>query len=693
MTPDSWIGRTLDQYRLDAVLGQGALGVTYRAYDMRLERSVALKIIRPELTAQVGFRPRYLSAVRAAAQLDHPAITTLYDYAIRPEQCYLVMELIRGGNLAECLGRARASNQAIDLRDALVIGAQTAEGLAHAHAAGVCHGNLNPRAVMLKRLTLPENPGEPPLRAVLTGVGLTLPGVAEQAPAYLAPEQATGGDGAVRADLYALGALVYELTVGRPPDKPVTAPRALLPGLPIALEQSLLKALAPNPTARWLDADSMAQQLRVASLQLSPQQATTYAAPQTTISLADLLADTSSLAPISNGGVSADSPPQLLVLRDGALVQAHTLNKLAFTIGRSSDNDIALSGNAISRQHALLERTEVGWRVTDLNSTNGTFVGEYRLRPHTAWAWAAEQPLRLGEYQLLWQPLPDISGGRTPERVVLETDETPAAPHLHLTLVPATIELAPGRRAQAGLEIGNADDSEVTLTVAVEGLSAEWVTLPQASLTVPAGGQIDLPINLQLPRNSQAAPGARPYRINVTSQTQPGGRVSVDGSVVIQNVEAFDLDVEPLSVSNRGVATVTITNRGNVRATCTITGANPHEAIHFTGLGQQITLEPGQQGVVEVEMEAIRRRIVGRTHILPFDLIVFTAAGVSRQQAGELEVRPLIPTWLVLLGLLVFFALLALYLFDWFGPDLFNQAPAWQRLGLILSGSDAGRLV
>lgn len=692
MTPDSWIGRTLDQYHLDAILGQGALGVTYRAYDMRLERLVALKLIRPELTAQPDFRQRCLAAVRVA-QLDHPAIVPLYDYAIRPEHCYLVMEWIRGGNLVDSLGQATEASQAIDLRDALVIAAQIAEGLAHAHAAGVCHGSLNPRVVLLKSLTLPENPGEPSLRAVLTGVGLTLPGSAEQTPAYLAPEQMSGREAEARADLYALGALVYELVVGRPPDGPISAPRALRASLPAALEQFLLKALAPTPAVRWADADTMAQQLRALSLQLTPQQATTYAAPWPTISLVDLLGSAPTTPPKAIGSVASDSHPQLLVLRDGKLVQAHTLNKLAFTIGRSSDNDIPLAGNAISRQHALLERTEVGWRITDLNSTNGTFVGDYRLRPHTAWAWAAEEPVRLGEYALLWQSLPDIPGNAATTLDAAATVEPPSIPRLHLALAPASLELAPGRRAQADLEIRNAGDKEVAVTVVVEGLSAEWVTLPPTSLTIPAGGQVSLPITLQLPRQSQALPGARPYRLSVAPQAQPAARVSVTGSVIIQNVEAFDLDVVPLNLFNRGHAAVTITNRGNVRTTCTLTGANPQEAIHFAGLGQQITLEPGQHGVVEVELEAVRRRIFGRKRLYPFDLIVFTAAGVSRQQSGKLEVRPRIPTWLILLGLIVFIAFVALYLYDWLGPGLFNQLPPWYGLGVVFSHLNTGRQV
>lgn len=709
MNQDMWIGRIVDQYRLEANLGQGSLGTTYRAYDIRLERPVALKIVHSNLVLQPRFRQRLLPALRVAAQLDHPAIVRVYDVVVRSDMTYMVMELINGGNLGSYIQQVRKSDRAIDLRDTLAILAHVTDGLTYTHAQGLLHLHLSPANILLKPLALPENPGESPLRAIITDFGLAgWPSDSARTP-YMAPEQTQGLEPEARSDIYSLGVILYELTTGRlpsdtqyaggsqlPPTAAPLPPRALRPGIPTAIEQLVLKALAKSPSQRFASAEMLAQALRETSLQLAPLQVTTFALPQTTANLAVLFEELT--APPQSGATSRREPqksyPQLVVTRAEEPPQAFALNKAALMIGRSPDNDISLTGVSVSRQHVLLERAEGGWRVTDLNSTNGTFLGDNRLRPNIPVAWAANQPLRIGDFVLQWQPpsLPDSAETPDPARPDTQSAESlPAvpdhlAPHVTLALSPTTLELIPGRRAQAGLEITNQGAAEETFTIAIEGLPPDWVTLPQPTLRLPPGGRQTVPVTLHLPPNSGAAASSRPYRLNVTTQTRPGQRVGVVGQVAIRGLEAFDLAAIPPSVPNRSVVRMEIANRGNLRSTYTITGSNPHESVHFEGLGQQITLEPGQLGAVEVELEAIRRPFFGRKFTLPFDLTVFTAAGVSRQQTSELEVKPFIPTWLIILLLVLLLIGAALWVYFRFGPDLFHPLASAARRSLCLAG-------
>src|SRR4030095_7558218 len=260
-----------DRYRLDSEIGRGGMGIVYRATDLELKREVAVKLL-PETTSAPDARDRLIREARAAAALNHPHIVAVHDVGETDGMPFFVMELVQGPSLS----RARPSGvlRVVD------IALQICGALEHAHANNIVHRDLKPDNVLL--VTSSQSA---PVK--LADLGLALPGHAARisqagiivgTASYMSPEQALGHTVDGRADLYALGVLLYELTTGRLPftgddpltivsqhvHAPVVPPRALRPDLPRALERVIMRLLAKDPAERFATATQTASALRTA---------------------------------------------------------------------------------------------------------------------------------------------------------------------------------------------------------------------------------------------------------------------------------------------------------------------------------------------------------------------------------------------------------------------------------------------
>jgi len=258
-----------ERYRLDSEIGRGGMGTVYRATDLELQREVAVKVL--SATAHTSdARERLVREARAAAALNHPHIVTIHDVGEAGGLPFLVMELVAGPRLSQ----ARPT----DLVRVVGIAIQICAALEHAHDNSIVHRDLKPDNVLFSGTTDSSN-------VKLADLGLALPaygarisraGIIVGTAAYMAPEQALGQPVDGRADLYALGVLLYELTTGRVPftgDDPLTVvsqhvhapivpPRVLRPDLPRALEAIIVRLLAKDPAQRF----SSAAETRVALL-------------------------------------------------------------------------------------------------------------------------------------------------------------------------------------------------------------------------------------------------------------------------------------------------------------------------------------------------------------------------------------------------------------------------------------------
>jgi predicted ATPase len=268
-----------DRYRLDAELGRGGMGVVYRAHDSLLDRDVAVKLLS-EVGLGTEGRSRLLREAQAAAQLNHPNIVTVYDAGeaeAAPEVApastqavpFIVMELVEGESLYE--------HRPQDLAEILAIASQVCAALEHAHAHGIIHRDLKPENVLIASVPQAETAGAAKLvdfglaRSVasrLTSEGSILGTVF-----YLAPEMVQGESLDHRADLYALGVMLYELTTGTLPFQaddpvavisqhlhaPVVPPRARNPEIPAGLDTLIMQLLSKQPRDRPTSAAEVRQ--------------------------------------------------------------------------------------------------------------------------------------------------------------------------------------------------------------------------------------------------------------------------------------------------------------------------------------------------------------------------------------------------------------------------------------------------
>ncbi len=213
--PTQLAAALVDRYSLERELGQGGMATVYLAEDLKHHRKVALKVLRPELAATLG-PERFFREIEVAAKLQHPHILPLHDSGEAQGFLYYVMPFVDGQNL-----RGRLTRQGeLPIHQAVKLLAEVADALAYAHAQGVVHRDIKPDNVLLSgRHALVTDFGV--AKAVSEATGrqqLTTAGIAIGTPAYMAPEQASADPHLDhRVDIYALGAMGYELLVGRPP--------------------------------------------------------------------------------------------------------------------------------------------------------------------------------------------------------------------------------------------------------------------------------------------------------------------------------------------------------------------------------------------------------------------------------------------------------------------------------------------
>ena len=274
-----YVGQRFGRYRIEEEIGAGGMGVVYRAYDEKLERDLALKVLSPGALNDEAARKRFRNEARVLSRLNHPAIQTIHDFDTYDGHDYLVSELVPGLSLD-----TRLQSGALPEKEVVDLGVQLAQGLAAAHAAGVLHRDLKPANLRvtfdgrlkildfglatLSREALLTLSTTQTLATAPTGIAGTLP--------YMSPEQLLGEQVDARSDIYSAGVVLFELSTQQLPfrdslvpklsnailHQAPPAPTALVPKLSIEFERIVLKCLEKDPGLRYQSAEDLATDLR-----------------------------------------------------------------------------------------------------------------------------------------------------------------------------------------------------------------------------------------------------------------------------------------------------------------------------------------------------------------------------------------------------------------------------------------------
>lgn len=260
-----------NRYQIEGRIGSGGMAEIYRARDLMLERTVAIKLLKEDFSAEASFRERFRQEAKAAASLSHPNIVTIHDFGFDENQVFIVMEYVPGTDLKTIL----TSRGSLTIEEALPLIIQACAGVGYAHRAGLVHCDVKPQNMIVT----------PDQRLKVTdfGIARALASIHPQeishvvwgSPQYFSPEQASGLSPTPASDVYGLGVVLYEMLTGRLPFIASTAselsqmhrtatptpPTQLNPLIPPVLEQACLKVLSKEPSSRYRTADQFGRVL------------------------------------------------------------------------------------------------------------------------------------------------------------------------------------------------------------------------------------------------------------------------------------------------------------------------------------------------------------------------------------------------------------------------------------------------
>jgi pSer/pThr/pTyr-binding forkhead associated (FHA) protein len=464
---------------------------------------------------------------------------------------------------------------------------------------------------------------------------------------------------------------------------PVPLPITIRPNLPVEMQMILLKTVEKDPSKRYRTAAELSRILQKLHLQLQHKYPTiveergpsfptsvgyeTIAAPEKQYTQPELLTEQ----------VGYD---RLVIAGGKQPTRALRLDKSILVVGRDLSADVLLESPMVSRYHARIERLGEGqYQVTDLGSTNGTFIGSVRLPRNRTRHWQPGQVLRVGDFRLVIEPALSLmltASNKNLEQSAAVVGEFPSqAPVYHTveqiplsisaTLTPGRVVVTPGSSQNVLLTIENEGTLVDHFTVKVNNIAPEWITVPDAPLDLfpppSEGARGSLSLIFHPPRSTASVAGMYPFEVSIQSTGQVNTYpYLVSGQLQIEPFYGFSTDMQPTRVKGQGKVTLSIINGGNTPQTYKVSARDREEGLYIQANPTTVTLNPGETREIPIPLRVRNRPLFGQAQRFPFEVSISDNRPDSNPQIkqGELTIEALIRRWMILaaLGLLALIA-------------------------------------
>jgi hypothetical protein len=583
--------------------------------------------------------------------------------------------------------------QVIDLRETLALLAQTSDGLDYAHHQQIVHRDIKPSNILLERLSKPDRPGDPPLRALVADFGLaklrdstlhTSTGTFLGTLPYMSPEQCLAQPVDGRSDIYAVGVMLYLLATGRLPldiQSPTDAvmkhmhavpldPSAIRPGLPEAVRSTILKAIARSPNDRFPTAGDLADALRTAAASLSADAVTRWAAGAEVASLATVV----QAAPPAPRGVSVLEPgPAQGLPADQDAIQIQAPNQPArwaplrtgpMTIGRDADNAIVLDSDDVSRHHARLDFDGATVTVTDLGSTNGTYLANNRLLPNLPTPWQPDQVVRIAG---IWLGLKRGGGRRDTTTIVTSGGvvlgrtqvQTSSSEQVAAHLEQAALAVDPGGSITTTLIVRNQGDQVDHFDVGVAGLPDAWLPRRPAAVKLMPGNQEAVALTISPPRTPNSRAGDHPFTVRVAGRIAPDEAALIPARLTVSPYYDFRLDLRPERLAAGANGQLSVANLGNADQSYQASWRDAADELLFQPAQATVAVAAGGESTQAFKAAPRKRRWIGGKLLHTFTATIVPAQGESKSKQGQLVSSGRFPPWILPLLLFLCLALSA----------------------------------